>query len=352
MSYRHSTLPAFGVSCAPFAYGEPQSRAQFKVKPDDFLVEEFLGFEPAGEGEHLFMQVRTDEHNTRYTQKQLARSLSLPARAVSYSGLKDRRGLTTQWFSAHLPGKNKEPDCAQLRDQGIEILRHLRHNKKLKIGTHKFNRFCIHLRQVQQPQDMLTRLPLIQKQGVPNYFGAQRFGWNGGNVEEALEWVKRCALPGDRSQRSRVLSTLRSWLFNGHLSQRVQSESWQAWQPDDPIVLAGSNSFFYEAEWHAALQQRYLDGDIHLGGWLPGMDSNDIVDNESVENSAASPECISFLALAKMKKSVRPLRLLPRNLVYRLDGDSVWIEFLLPVGAYATSVLREWVVLDQVRSVD
>ena len=340
MNFLHHHLPAYNESYAAYAYGEPQSRGHFKAQPEDFVVEEILNFPLSGEGEHLFMQVQTRDQNTRYTQKLLAASLSLPLRALSYSGLKDRHGVTTQWFSAHLPGKHIEPDKVALLQQGVTLLDCQRHSKKLKIGTHKFNRFVIRLRKVQHPEAMIERLAIIEQQGVPNYFGAQRFGWNGGNVKEALEWVERGELPSERQQRSRVLSTIRSWLFNGQLSQRVRLNRWQFWQPSDPIVLDGSHSFFLQ-DWDSELQARYQSGDIHLGSWLPGVDSDDEFHLQWASTFSG------ILEQADIKKSVRALRLLPREMQMQSDEGDVRLQFVLPVGAYATAVLREWVQLDQ-----
>ena len=336
----HDALPAFGFDQAPYAYGAPQARARFKGKPEDFVVEEVLGFEPSGEGEHLFLFVQTDDHNTRFTVKCLARLFGVPQRAVSYSGLKDRRGLTSQWFSLHLPGKPVEPDAAALMEQGIRLLRHGRHNRKLRIGTHKRNRFVITLRDVSNPDALQARLAPIRTAGVPNYFGAQRFGHHAGNVEEAKRWAALGELPQDKAERSRVLSTVRSWWFNGQLGQRVAANQWQAWQTDDPILLDGSQSFFQEPQWSPELQRRYDEGDIHIGTWLPGPDQPGL-----------PADFAQLLRLAAMKPDPRPLRLLPANIDVQRSSDEqgnepVVLAFDLPKGAFATAVLREWVQLD------
>ena len=146
MSELHQGLPAHGLEHAPYAGGVPTAQADFKTCAGDFVVEEVLGFEPSGDGEHLFLLLQTDDHNTRYTVKCLARLFGVSQRQVSYSGLKDRRGLTSQWFSIHLPGKDPQPDQQQLAAQGIRLLRFGRHHRKLRIGTHKSNRFFIRLR--------------------------------------------------------------------------------------------------------------------------------------------------------------------------------------------------------------
>lgn len=172
-----------------------------------------------------------------------------------------------------------------------------------------------------------SRLPL----GVPNYFGPQRFGHHGNNVGEAMRWVERQELPVERELRSRVLSTLRAWLFNGDLSRRIEQGSWQQWVPGQAVCLDGSHSFFVPEQWDATLQQRYDEGDIHLGGWL-----------YSNEHPGQAPERVqSFLARAQLSAELRPLRLLPQALHSSWEGDDLLLGFNLPTGAYATSVLRE-----------
>lgn len=336
MSMQHQSLPAYGYTSAPYAYGAPDAQADFKTHPQDFIVEEVLGFEPSGEGEHLFLLLQTDDHNTRYTVKCLARLFAVKQRQVSYSGLKDRRGLTSQWFSIHLPGIAVEPDSKQLADAGITLLRYGRHHRKLRIGTHKANRFHILLRST-DPCRLENRLRHISEHGVPNYFGAQRFGHQAGNIDEVQEYLEKGELPSERAQRSRVLSCLRSWWFNGSLAQRVEGDSWNQWLPGDPIMLNGSQSFFMEKAWSEALQKRYDTGDVHPGAWLPGIDTDGLPNNMQ-----------HLLVLAAMKSEPRPLRLLPCNLESEPDGDSLSLRFELPKGAFATTVLRELVFLNDV----
>lgn len=330
MSVLHQALPAYGLEQAPYAYGQPQCSADFKTQPEDFIVEEVLGFEPCGEGEHLFLLLQTDDQNTRFTVKCLSKLFSVTQRLISYSGQKDRRGLTSQWFSIHLPGKNIEPDADALAAQGITLLHWSRHNRKLRIGTHKSNRFRIVLRNLSQADELETRLQHIADSGVPNYFGAQRFGHGGGNIQEALAWVEKGELPQDKTLRSRALTTLRSWWFNGTVGARVLAQSWTRWQPGDPIMLDGSQSFFQESEWTQTLQQRLLTGDIHIGAWLPAADHPGL------------PAPISaFLRLAAVKAEPRPMGLRPANLSWQRQNEQLALQFELPKGAFATTVLRE-----------
>lgn len=337
MSDSHQTLPAFGRSHAAWASGKPEQRARFKATAEDFIVEEVLGFEPSGEGEHLFLWLQTDDHNTRHTQRCLARTFQVARRHVSYSGLKDRRGLTRQWFSLHLPGQNPEPDVAALASDGIELLSWARHHRKLRIGTHQSNRFCIFLRQIELSPEVERRLQRIRKSGVPNYFGAQRFGRNASNIAAINNAISNGELPAEREQRSLLLSAMRSWVFNGVLSQRIEQGTWCQWQPDDLIQLDGSRSFFQEESWSEKLQQRFDEGDIHLAQWLPGCD----------QAATVPADMKALFQLADLKAEPRPLRLLPRELKWQWQSEGLALQFNLPKGAYATSVLRELVQLEQ-----
>ncbi len=332
------TLPAFGVADASFAFGQPPTRADFKTVPTDFIVEEVLGFAPAGEGEHLFLQLQTDDQNTRYTLKLLSKLFSVSQKLISYSGLKDRRGLTSQWFSIHLPGKQVAVDADALAASGITLLQYNRHNKKLRIGTHKANRFHIRLRNLTDANALPERLQSIVAQGVPNYFGPQRFGHEGGNVAEALHWVEKGELPLERDLRSRVLSTLRAWLFNGNLSNCINQNTWCTWRPGEPVLLDGSHSFFTPEIWDKTLQCRYEEGDIHLANWL-----------FSVDHPGNTPDKIAtFLERAQLSAELRARRLLPRAFQWQLEMGELLLRFDLPSGAYATSVLRELVqVIDK-----
>ena len=329
------TLPAYGFEDALYALGQPQALAEFKTVPADFVVEEVLGFEPAGEGEHLFLQLQTDDQNTRFTLQILAKLFGVAQKQVSYSGLKDRRGLTSQWFSIHLPGKQVTPDADQLLQNGITLLQHSRHNKKLRIGTHKANRFHIILRNVTSTETLAERITSVAAGGVPNYFGPQRFGHGGQNIAQALHWLEKAELPFERELRGRVLSTLRAWLFNGILSQRLQQQTWQTWQQDDPVMLDGTHSFFQPDAWDEVLQQRYEQGDIHLATWL-----------FCNEHPGVAPENIQrYLGAAQFSTEIRALRLIPQELQWRCEANTLQLEFNLPTGAYATSVLRELVQL-------
>ena len=132
-----------------YLYGEPKSEGRFKVSCEDFNVVEDLGFELSGDGEHVCLWIQKIGENTQYLARQLAKFADIPARNVSYAGLKDRQGDTKQWFSLHIPGKIT-PDFSQFELEGVTILKTVRHHKKIKTGALDGNFFSIVLREISE----------------------------------------------------------------------------------------------------------------------------------------------------------------------------------------------------------
>ena len=232
----------------PRAYGEALGTAVLKATAEDFQVDEVLDIPLSGDGEHLWLWVEKRGLNTEEAARRIAKAAGVPLRTVSYAGLKDRQALTRQWFSVQLPGK-ADPDLSGAENDTLKILKTSRHKRKLQRGAHAANGFTLRLTQLNADKDALEqRLQQITRQGVPNYFGTQRFGWQGGNLGEARDYAARKALPEQRNVRSRLLSTARSYLFNQVLAARVADGSWQRAQVGDLLAFTDSRSFFPAGE--------------------------------------------------------------------------------------------------------
>jgi tRNA(Glu) U13 pseudouridine synthase TruD len=173
--------------------------ATLRAAPEDFVVEEQMPYVLAGAGEHLWVKLRKRGYNTEQVAKQLARTAGVTRREVGYAGMKDRHAITVQWFSLHLAGR-PDPDWDSLPD-GMEVVESTRHSRKLKTGALAGNRFMIVLRDcsdgslIHYRDALLRRGEEVRKQGVPNYFGEQRFGHGGGNIAAA-----RATGAGDRER--------------------------------------------------------------------------------------------------------------------------------------------------------
>lgn len=332
-----------------YAYSEPTLTASYKVHNADFQVREVLNFDPDGEGEHLFLLVEKDGLTTQNVQKRLMQYFRLPGRDVSFSGMKDKQAITQQWFSVKL-GNKEAGDVGQLNSEHIQIKHIQRNKRKLQRGSHGSNQFFIRLRNLSDSAESLIQcLQKVSLEGVPNYFGEQRFGANGDNVDKALQLFSGKLKVKDRYQRSIYLSAARAYLFNKVLSQRVEDKTWNSYIAGDLMCLAGSSASFKPAAWDQILNDRLAKKDIHPSGPLWGgreLLSEGLCALLEKEVLSSEHEMRQGLEDAGLKQARRALRSMPENLSYKIeDENTVVLEFSLAKGAYATSFLRELVKL-------
>ncbi len=328
-----------------YAYGCPNARATLRQQPADFQVDEISPVTASGEGEHVLLHIRKVGENTDWVAKQLARFCQVKPMAVSYAGLKDRHAVTTQFFSVQLV-KQAEPDWTAFNTETITILSHSRHNRKLRRGVLSGNRFVITLRSVQgDSAELEQRLTQIAAQGVPNYFGEQRFGREDNNLTRAADILLHGKSERDRHKRGLYLSAARSWLFNHILSQRVADGNWQQAFAGEVVQLNGSGSVFVCEQVNDEIQRRLAEFDIHPTAPLWGKGESLAKADAAVYEAAALQEYQAWcdgLAQAGLEMERRALRLRPENLQWQwLDAESLQVQFSLPSGSYATTVLRE-----------
>jgi len=335
-------------SSLAYAFGQPMVKGVLRQQVADFVVDEQLGFEPTGEGQHVWLWIEKRERNTQDIARLLARHAGVKSSAVGFSGMKDRRAITRQWFSLDLAGKG-EPDWSALGDDGLSILQATRHSKKLRRGVHKRNRFAITLRDLQGDTATLAdRLTAIGQSGVPNYFGAQRFGRDEAN----LDWARRLFAGervNNRNKRSIYLSAARSFLFNQLLSKRVSENTWHRAVEGDVMQLAGSHSIFVPEAIDETIEQRVSEMDIHPTGPLWGrgeLKSGGTV--RALEQQLADdyPDYCQGLEQAGLKQERRSLRLPVKQLEWSQQDSHLHLSFELEAGAYATAVIRECVDVD------
>ncbi len=332
-----------------YAYGEPGCEATIRTTAEDFQVDEMLGYEPDGSGNHAFLHIRKRNTNTDWLARQLAEFAGVELKEVGYAGLKDRHAVTTQYFTIHLSGRD-EPDWSQLNNDEITVLSTSRHSKKLRRGGLRENGFTITLRSLQgECSNLGSRLEHVASGGVPNYFGEQRFGRDGNNLQMAEKLFRGELSEGDRHIRGLYLSAARSWLFNRVLSVRVAENSWLEALPGEALIQPHSRS---------ALSLRVISGEIreriNKGFLLPSAplwgsgNSTALGEAAELEHRALSSERLFMQGLqqAGLEQERRALRLAPKGLSWTwLADDVLQLRFALPAGSYATAVLRELVVL-------
>ena len=330
-----------------YVLGAPLATATLRTTPEDFEVHEVLGFEPDGVGDHALLLIQKRNTNTEWLARNLAKFAGVKQVDVGYGGLKDRNAVTSQWFSVNLSGKT-EPDWSQLESADTRVLRATRNRRKLKRGAHHGNRFVITLRDVNgEASELEARLQAIHAHGVPNYFGAQRFGIDANNIEQARAMFAGENKVNDRHQRGLYLSAARSLLFNAVLSRRVTDHTWSTALPGDALMLEGTHSFFVAEVIDATLMQRLAFGDVHPTGPLWGRgELASRLDARHVEDQVLTEYAAFRIGLeqAGLDQERRALRLLVQNLTWQFNVDNtVRLDFMLPSGAYATTVLRELV---------
>ncbi|MEQ4450767.1 tRNA pseudouridine(13) synthase TruD [Kosakonia sp. YIM B13605] len=328
-----------------FLYGKPVASGVLKANPEDFVVVEDLGFEPDGEGEHILVRILKNGCNTRFVADALAKFLKIHAREVSFAGQKDKHAVTEQWLCARVPG-NAMPDLSAFQLEGCKVLEYARHKRKLRLGALQGNAFTLVLREVSDRADVDARLQAIAEKGVPNYFGAQRFGIGGSNLQGALRWAQSDAPVRDRNKRSFWLSAARSALFNQIVSERLKKTDFNQVVDGDALQLAGRGSWFVATcEEQAELQTRVEAKALMITASLPGSGEwGTQRDALAFERQAVAdmPDLQALLVREKVEAARRAMLLYPQKLSWNWwDDITVELRFWLPAGSFATSVVRE-----------
>ncbi|NKC14865.1 MAG: tRNA pseudouridine(13) synthase TruD [Gammaproteobacteria bacterium] len=314
-----------------YAYGPPPARGVFRSVPEDFYVEELLGFYPTGEGEHTWVFIEKRGANTRWVAGRLADAAGIKARDVGYAGLKDRHAVTRQWFSLYTPGRQSR-GLDSLDPDEIRVLTLTRSAKKLRVGAHTGNRFRIRIRDLDGDRAALTsRLARIGDDGVPNYFGEQRFGRDGENLKD-VECLFKAGKPGRGARRGIVLSAARAWIFNQVLHSRCIEQTWRTPQagewphpdsvPTGPLWGRGRQRASGAA---AAVELAVVNRYAH---WARGLEN------------------------AGMRLQRRRLVCMPQHFDYAFKDAQLRLSFDLHKGQYATAVLRELLLTSELLRVN
>ncbi len=329
----------------PYAHGEPALDAVLRAEPEHFFVEEDLGFMPSGQGEHVVLYLEKRQLTTFALVGRISKLARVRERDISFSGMKDKQAVTRQWFSVHMP-RGVEPDWNELQADGqVRVLVRSRHSQKLRRGVHKGNSFRLLLTGVKgNPEAADTLLQRIRDAGVPNYFGEQRFGRDGGNLAQAEAMFATGEGPKDRRLRGIFLSAARSELFNQVLAARVRGGSWNRPLQGDLMSLAGTRSHFLAEQIDEELENRAATGDISPSGPLWGLgELGTGGEVRALEQQALAPyaSVAAGLEASELLQDRRALRLWPRDFSWEWTDQGLALSFWLPRGGYATAVIRE-----------
>jgi tRNA pseudouridine13 synthase len=331
-----------------YPYGEALQTGVIKSQADDFRVIENLGFEPCGEGEHLFLHIEKTNLTTLDLIEQIAREFGVKARDIGYSGLKDKLAVTQQWLSVHLPGQMNSVQIPS--SSHYKLLQHSWHNKKIRSGSHRSNSFEVMVRNVAELSSQTQQqIDDVKTFGMANYFGEQRFGARQDNVERAIHTFtnERRTRKLSRTKRGLYLSALRSFLFNQILSKRIEQNHWRQPLLGDVFMLSGNHSLFSN-DIDDNIIDRFQRQDISSAASLYGMGSSMLGETAlALENDVFNQyaEIIECLAAQSVKLQMRTTRVAVETLdvVYDTDAQTLKVSATLPSGCFFTTLLKHFI---------
>jgi tRNA pseudouridine13 synthase len=335
------------VTSPPFLTADlPGIGGQIKAEPAHFVVEEVPLYEPVGEGEHVYVCLTREGWTTRALQERLVALFGLREVDVGCAGLKDKHARVTQTFSLLLQDVDEATVARHIEESlPVEVVWARRHRNKLRRGHLLGNRFCIVVLDP-QPEAMARAGAIaqaLQAHGLPNFYGVQRFGINGDNARQGREvLVGR----GPRKQwlRRFLLSAYQAALFNAWLTERIRRDWFERVLTGD-IAKKTDTGGLFEVEDAEVELPRFQRGEITTTGpiygarmrWAGGEPGE--LERKVLEAAGVTAE---MLRRARLDGSRRPARLLLNDLCIEPHPDGLLFTFSLPKGAYATTVLREF----------
>ncbi|THF87981.1 tRNA pseudouridine(13) synthase TruD [Deinococcus sp. KSM4-11] len=308
-------------------------------QPEDFVVQEVPLYALAGEGEHLFAEVRKTGHTTAHVIRLLAAELGVRERDIGVAGLKDRHAVTTQWLS--LPGK-VERRLEALALEGVEVVQVTRHTNKLGMGHLSGNRFEIRVREAGGSTDQAREvMATLAAQGVPNYFGPQRFGLGGVNAEEGLRVLRGESRVKDPRVRRFLTSSVQSMVFNRFLSLRLERGVFSSLLRGDMAKKHDTGGVF-QVEDPLTEGERAARGEVSATGTLFGKKVRPLnFEAGALEAEALAAFGLEAGAFASRRGDRRLTRVFLDEGSVTAEDDGFRVAFNLPRGSFATSVLRE-----------
>lgn len=330
-----------------------------KQSPEDFIVEEIPAYEPNGEGEHLFLWIEKHDTAAEQLTQHIARCLVISNGEIGVAGLKDKRAVTRQYVSVPFKAAERVPEIDT--DQ-IHVLKSERHVNKLRTGHLRGNRFTIVVRDV--ADGALARAQAILQQinrlGFPNYYGEQRFGSRGDNVQTGMELLSGRktprSLPGARRKflLRLMLSSVQSQLFNNVLESRLRDGLLhQVLDGDVMQVVASGGSFVVEDA--TTDQGRFDEREIVITGPIFGgkmrQPTGVVAEREAQILTDFGLTLEDFDRFKKLLSGTRrPFLIWPDDLAVTEVEQGLQFTFTLPSGVYATTLLREFMKTDADRS--
>lgn len=344
----------------PYTTPDNQSiSGAIKKEISDFQVEEIPAYEPSGKGEHLFVFIEKHGLSTQEVLEALSHLPGVSINQIGYAGMKDRQGITRQWFSIHTPDKLP---LHLIESPQLKVLKESRHFNKLKPGHLKGNQFNVLLRDVNIRGDFEILWNQVILRGFPNYYGEQRFGWGNQNVVKGWDILKTKAKKTPRNKKNKFfLQAFQSAIFNHQLSTRINAQiPFNEPQLGDLAYIHLSGAVFSvdTSDTLAQCKKRAETGEISPSGFLPGYK----VSQAEGDCGKMEKEILSRLGLTfsdffldrkkmSLKGERRSFRSFAKNPTYSFEplnsSKNIRFQFSLPSGVFATTFLREFMKNDQ-----
>jgi tRNA pseudouridine13 synthase len=310
--------------------------------PEDFRVDEIPLYPAAGEGAHTFVHVEKRLRTTEEVARELARAAGVRPAEVGYAGRKDRMAVATQWFS--VPGLDPAR-ALELEVDGVRVLGAERHGHKLRTGHLRGNAFRVTVRGVDGPafEAAARRLEILVSRGMPNRFGAQRFGRDADNAELGAALLRGGAVPRDRRQARFLVSALQARVFNAVLEAR--GEALDTLERGD-VALRHESGGLFVVEDAEAERERARGFELSPTGPIFGTRAPEpkyavavrearILAEHGVPSPLRAPRGI------RLRGARRALRVRPGSARIERSADAAVLHFTLPKGSYATVLLDE-----------
>jgi tRNA pseudouridine13 synthase len=339
-----------GLPDLPRVHGEAVFNGVYRRQPDEFCVTEVLGFVPEGVGPHWWVLIEKVGLSTDEAQSRLARACGVSRKDVGYAGKKDTCAVARQWMSL--------PESARIGvgaiDSALQVIEVTRNQRKLKIGQLAGNQFELVLHG-DVVGDLEARVTAIRERGVANYFGLQRFGRHGSNLQSARRLAQH-----DPEGRRRLhpkdgmaASAARSAGFNAVLAAHIEAGQWLSVEVDDVVSLAGRGSHFsVTATNREEVRTRIAAGELDPTGPMLGRHAKTGAAQAAREWRILETDAVLYPWLTGVFRDAdrRAMRVIPKQLVSDQQGSTLQLQFYCPRGAFATAVLHELGVLSESRA--
>ena len=321
--------------------GMPGTGGRIFACIDDFVVSEISKLTPSGEGEFAYAYVEKRGLNTHDLIAAL-RERGVPYNDVGVAGQKDRQAVTRQWLSVPVSFAGQLEALDDL--EGVRVLETARHGDRLRRGNLSGNRFEVRVREPEAGWQIRGEaiIERLRRVGLPNYFGPQRFGRYNSNAIDGVRMLRGEKVPGGRRLNEFFISALQAHLFNWNVKRRIELGVYDRVLEGDRARRHDTGGMFLVGD---AVVESERAQRLEISATLP-LYGRKV--SGGLEGAAKhEDEILQRFGLRRSefrqhtRGAWRISRLRPVDLALSPGADGYVVEFTLPSGSYATTLLRE-----------